>query len=34
MAGSSPYYFDRAVELFAENYRAYVDGEALRNRIV
>jgi phosphoglycerate dehydrogenase-like enzyme len=34
MAGSSPYYFDRAVELFAENYEAYVDGEALRNRIV
>jgi phosphoglycerate dehydrogenase-like enzyme len=34
MAGSSPYYFDRAVELFAENYRACVAGEALRNRVV
>jgi len=34
MAGSSPYYFDRAVELFAENYRAYVDGGEFTNRIV
>ncbi|MEF8883939.1 MAG: D-2-hydroxyacid dehydrogenase [Haloarculaceae archaeon] len=34
MAGSSPYYFDRAVELFAENYEAYLAGEELRNRIV
>jgi len=34
MAGSSPYYFDRAIELFAENYRAYVDGGEFRNRIV
>ena len=34
MAGSSPYYFDRAVELFAENYEAFVAGEDLRNRIV
>ena len=34
MAGSSPYYFDRAIALFAENYRAYVAGEPLENRIV
>jgi phosphoglycerate dehydrogenase-like enzyme len=34
MAGSSPYYFDRAIELFAENYRAYVEGGEFRNRIV
>jgi len=34
VAGSTPYYFDRAVELFARNYRAYVDGETLENVIV
>jgi phosphoglycerate dehydrogenase-like enzyme len=34
MAGSSPYYFDRAVELFADNYRAYCAGEQLENRVV
>lgn len=34
VAGSTPYYFDRVVELFARNYRAYVDGEDLVNRIV
>jgi phosphoglycerate dehydrogenase-like enzyme len=33
VAGSTPYYFDRAVELFARNYRAYVDGEELENVI-
>jgi len=34
MAGSSPYYFDRGIELFAENYRAYVEGGEFTNRIV
>ncbi len=34
IAGSTPHYFDRAIELFAENYRAYVEGEELENRIV
>jgi len=34
MAGSSPYYFDRAIELFARNYRAYLSGDDLENRIV
>jgi phosphoglycerate dehydrogenase-like enzyme len=34
VAGSTPYYFDRAIELFACNYRAYVAGEELENRVV
>lgn len=34
VAGSTPYYFDRAVELFARNYRAHVDGDDLANVIV
>jgi len=34
VAGSTPYYLDRALELFARNYRAYVAGEELENRIV
>jgi phosphoglycerate dehydrogenase-like enzyme len=34
VAGSTPYYFDRAVELFARNYRAYVEGDPLENVIV
>lgn len=34
VAGSTPYYFDRAVELFARNYRHYVAGEEPENRIV
>jgi len=34
VAGSTPYYFDRAIELFARNYRAYVAGDDLENRIV
>lgn len=33
MAGSTPEYWSRLAELFAESYRAYPDGE-LRNRIV
>jgi len=34
IAGSTPYYFDRAVELFARNYERYVAGEELENVIV
>jgi len=34
VAGATPYYFDRAVELFARNYRHYVDGEELENVII
>jgi hypothetical protein len=34
MAGSSLYYFGRAIELFADNYRAYCTGEELENRVV
>jgi phosphoglycerate dehydrogenase-like enzyme len=33
-AGTTPHYWERAADLFAENYRRYLDGEALRNRRV
>jgi phosphoglycerate dehydrogenase-like enzyme len=33
IAGSTPHYFDRAVEVFVENLRRYVAGEALINRV-
>ena len=35
VAGSTPYYFDRAIGLFADNLRRYGDGgvDDLRNRI-
>jgi phosphoglycerate dehydrogenase-like enzyme len=33
IAGSTPHYFDRAVEIFAENLRRYVAGEPLINRV-
>jgi len=34
MSGSTPEYMDRCAELFVENYRRYLDGEPLENRIV
>lgn len=34
VAGATPYYFDRAIELFARNYERYVVGEELENVIV
>lgn len=34
MSGSTPEYMDRCAELFVENYRRYLEGEPLENRIV
>jgi phosphoglycerate dehydrogenase-like enzyme len=36
MAGSTPHYYDRCANLFAENYRTFVAGgsESMENRIV
>lgn len=36
VAGSTPYYFDRAVELFADNLQRYADGgvDDLQNRVL
>lgn len=34
VAGATPYYFERALDLFADNYRAYVGDGDLTNRIV
>lgn len=34
MAGSTPHYWERCAEVFAENYERFVDGRPLTNRIV
>jgi phosphoglycerate dehydrogenase-like enzyme len=34
MAGSTPHYWERAADIFAENYGRYLAGEGLTNRIV
>lgn len=34
MAGSTPHYWARCADIFAENYRRFVDDEPLRNRII
>jgi phosphoglycerate dehydrogenase-like enzyme len=34
MAGSTPHYWERCADIFAENYERFLAGEALRNRIV
>jgi len=34
MAGSTPEYWSRCADLFARNYRAYMAGEALENRVI
>ncbi|WP_254538181.1 D-2-hydroxyacid dehydrogenase [Halomarina litorea] len=34
VAGTTPHYWERAADIFAENYRRYRAGEDLRNRVV